>query len=150
VYQTVIEGLAPLINEIASFVPRRRARKLHIGLFGYSRSAGKVTLPRAITFVSALYSVGLPPEIFGASALDKLNEEEWNTLISTYRFLDVDLKASVNYYSAENLTILNDKMIVNEKIIQQIKNDISFIESNFGIKANEKYDVFKTQGYFQR
>ncbi|MFP3165818.1 MAG: phosphoenolpyruvate carboxylase [Nitrososphaeria archaeon] len=144
VYQTVIEGLAPLINEIAGFVPRRRARKLHIGLFGYSRNAGKITLPRAITFVSTLYSLGLPPEIFGASALDKLNEEEWNMLISTYRFLDIDLKASIDYFSDENLKILKDKMVVNEKIIQQIKNDISFIESNFGIKKlGEKYDVLK-------
>ncbi|MEX2723720.1 MAG: phosphoenolpyruvate carboxylase, partial [Candidatus Freyarchaeota archaeon] len=36
-YQKVIESLAPLINSVACYVPQRRARKLHIGLFGYSR-----------------------------------------------------------------------------------------------------------------
>ncbi len=143
-YQNIIEGLAPLINGISGFVPRRRARKLHIGLFGYSRSTGRITLPRAITFVSALYSLGLPPEIFGTSSLGKLNEEEWNTLISSYRYLDLDLKAAVNYFSEENLRILKEKMLVDESIIQQIKNDISFIESYFSFKkASERYDVLK-------
>ena len=34
-------------------VPRRRMRKLHIGLFGYSRSIGGISLPRAISFCAA-------------------------------------------------------------------------------------------------
>ncbi|MFH0897208.1 MAG: phosphoenolpyruvate carboxylase, partial [Candidatus Bathyarchaeota archaeon] len=35
-YERVVEEFAPLVNSIASYVPNRRARKLHIGLFGYS------------------------------------------------------------------------------------------------------------------
>ncbi|MDO9324424.1 MAG: phosphoenolpyruvate carboxylase [Methanoregula sp.] len=71
--EAYIHELVPLtdiINRVAGHIPGRRKRKLHIGLFGYSRSAGGITLPRAITFTAALYSIGVPPEILGLSALD--------------------------------------------------------------------------------
>lgn len=69
-YREKIVKLAPLINEAAIYVPRRRKRKLHIGLFGYSRSLEGVVLPRAIGFCCAFYSIGIPPEILGLDALD--------------------------------------------------------------------------------
>ena len=37
-YQSEVTDLAPLINDAARHVPSRRKRKLHVGLFGYSRS----------------------------------------------------------------------------------------------------------------
>ncbi len=69
-YQRQITSLAPLINKVARYVPQRRKRKLHVGLFGYSRNIGEVKLPRVIAFTAALYSVGLPPEVLGLNALD--------------------------------------------------------------------------------
>lgn len=70
-YNRQIVELAPAINAAAKYVPKRRARKLHIGLFGYARSMEGISLPRAISFTCALYSLGLPPEILGLNALSR-------------------------------------------------------------------------------
>jgi phosphoenolpyruvate carboxylase len=70
-YCRQLKKIAPMINEVAQYVPSRRKRKLHIGLFGYSRSMDGVSLPRAIKFTSALYSIGVPPELLGFNALTK-------------------------------------------------------------------------------
>ena len=69
-YRAEVREIAELVNQVAPHVPRRRLRKLHIGLFGYSRDDQEMSLPRAITFCAALYSVGLPPELLGFAALD--------------------------------------------------------------------------------
>ncbi len=74
-YRKIVSALVGLINRIANYVPKRRERKLHIGLFGYSRALNGSTLPRAIPFCCALYSIGLPPEILGLSCL---NESEFD------------------------------------------------------------------------
>ncbi len=98
-YENVIETLAPLVNSIAAYVPQRRARKLHIGLFGYSRSVAGVTLPRAIPFAAALYSIGIPPEFIGCKVLEDLNENEWNALQKHYVNMKHDFSAVSGYVS---------------------------------------------------
>ncbi|MBL7125485.1 MAG: phosphoenolpyruvate carboxylase [Dehalococcoidales bacterium] len=97
-YQKQIEALAPVINEVAKYVPSRRKRKLHIGLFGYSRSVGGITLPRAITFTAALYSIGLPPEILGLNALDKSDSQ---FVEEVYVNLEHDLRDSLKYFNPD-------------------------------------------------
>jgi len=68
-YADQVDAIAPTVNRLSSFVPDRRARKLHVGLFGYSREVGENALPRAIGYTAALYAVGCPPTLLGAHAL---------------------------------------------------------------------------------
>lgn len=64
-YQNSIATVAELVGRLAPSVPKRRERVQHVGLFGYSRGVGGVSLPRAIKYTASMYSVGLPPEIIG-------------------------------------------------------------------------------------
>jgi len=97
-YQKQIQTLAPLINRIAGFIPSRRKRKLHIGLFGYSRSMGGITLPRAITVTAALYSVGIPPEILG---LNSLTDEDKEFVLSNYRYFTEDIRDATRFMNPD-------------------------------------------------
>jgi phosphoenolpyruvate carboxylase len=105
-YQMVVEDLAPLLTSVVAYIPKRRARKLHIGLFGYSRNVDGIALPRAITFAAALYSLGLPPEFIGLEALNSLNEAERNTLNTYYVNMKSDLNAVAGYLSWQNINML--------------------------------------------
>ena len=97
-YQKQIIELAPVINKVARHVPSRRKRKLHIGLFGYSRDMGAITLPRAITFTAALYSIGLPPEILGLNALD---EDDFQFIREVYVNFEDDLGEALRYLNQD-------------------------------------------------
>ena len=105
-YEQQVEVLAPFINNVATYVPARRARKLHIGLFGYSRCVAGVCLPRAISFATALYSIGLPPEFLGIKALNTLEDKEWDLLRKHYLKMDQDLSLVGQYVSWENINML--------------------------------------------
>jgi phosphoenolpyruvate carboxylase len=59
-----------------------------------------VSLPRAITFCAAFYSLGLPPELLGLCAL---NEKEFDELHTMYIKLDEDLTDSAKYLNMANL-----------------------------------------------
>lgn len=106
-YRMVIEYIAPLINYIADFVPRRRMRKLHVGLFGYARSIGRVKLPRVISFCTACYSIGLPPEIIG---LNVLTPEDIAWLKDSHVNFMFDIKTAMSYFNEDVFTILPDNV----------------------------------------
>ncbi|HDP97235.1 MAG TPA: phosphoenolpyruvate carboxylase, partial [Euryarchaeota archaeon] len=95
-YSDQIGLIAPLVNSIADHIPARRKRKLHIGLFGYSRSVDEVQLPRAITFCSALYSIGLPPEMLGLSCLSERELEFFRDADTAF---DDDLRDAMQYFN---------------------------------------------------
>ena len=97
-YQKQIIELAPVINKVARHVPSRRKRKLHIGLFGYSRDMEGITLPRVITFTAALYSIGLPPEILGLNALD---EDDFQFTREVYVNFEDDLGEALRYFNQD-------------------------------------------------
>lgn len=118
VFQSRVEILAPFINYVASFIPTRRARKLHIGLFGYSRRVKGVTMPRAIPFAAAFYSVGIPPEFIGAQALRSLTDREFDAVKRSYKCIQYDYRMAGSLVSWETVHLLVDKYDVMAKITQ--------------------------------
>jgi len=106
-YKRQIVQLAPMINEVSKFIPSRRKRKLHIGLFGYSRSVGGISLPRAIRFTASLYSIGIPPEILGLNAL---NEHDIDFIHDTWIHFEKDLGDALRYANPNSLYMLPDDL----------------------------------------
>ena len=125
-YQKQIVTMADIINGIAAYVPAKRARKLHVGLFGYARSMGKVTLPRAIKFCASFYSIGVPPELLGLSGL---NEKDWDTLSTMYTKLDEDIKDSMKYMNKANLLLLP----------KEVRDGVSKVLERFDFEENSEY-----------
>ncbi|MCX8094739.1 MAG: phosphoenolpyruvate carboxylase [Caldisericia bacterium] len=103
-YQKQLIELAPVINLISKYVPKRRKRKLHIGLFGYSREKFGVKLPRAIPFVCSMYSIGFPPEILGINSLTK---DDIKFIRNFYKNFNLDLKDSLKFINFDSKYIPN-------------------------------------------
>ncbi|MBT3721398.1 phosphoenolpyruvate carboxylase [archaeon] len=114
-YQSQIKELAPIVNKMSTHIPQRRKRKLHVGLFGYSRDGSGVKLPRAIKFCASLYSLGLPPEILG---MNDLNKEDWRFLRENSGLIE-DMKDAIQYFNKDCLTLLSDQL--KEQIIKSLK-----------------------------
>ena len=96
-YQANVQKLTEIIRAVSAHVPKRRERKLHVGLFGYGRTlggVGGVTLPRAIGFTASLYSIGVPPELLG---LASLSENDLAFVREVYPSLDGDLRAALSF-----------------------------------------------------
>ena len=97
-YQSQVRNLITTITAAARHVPKRRERKLHVGLFGYGRSldgvGDEVTLPRAIGFAASLYAIGVPPELLGLTALDG---DDLAFVREVYPSLDDDLRAALRF-----------------------------------------------------
>ena len=148
-YESQIESMAPFINSVAAYVPARRARKLHIGLFGYSRCVAGVCLPRAISFAASLYSIGLPPEFIGMSALNQLSSAEWLLLKKYYLKMDYDLKVVGELVSWENINMLiemrnqlSKRANMNQETIKKALSntieDLKAVEEKLSIKLGPK------------
>lgn len=126
-YRQDIAKIAGLINEVSKCVPRRRERRLHIGLFGYSRQFTKgIHLPRAITFTCSLYSLGIPPEIIGVGrALKMIQKKGLEEVLERYYLnLRWDLKESCGFVNRENIKRL-EKRYPN---LENIEEDLELIE----------------------
>ncbi len=103
-YSKHVETVAPLVNRIAEHVPDRRSRKLHVGLFGYSREVGEQSLPRAITFTATLYSIGFPPSIMGLSGLSDADVEFVEEVFPQFF---PNLKRALQYYNPRSLSVVD-------------------------------------------
>ena len=130
IFKKTIEPLAPLINEIAEKLPSNRERAQHTGLFGYSRGVGEVTLPRAIKFTGALYSIGLPPEFIATGRVIALARKKkmLPLLEKLYVNIKSDLRHAGKYLNKENLDLYAKEF----PILKQVKKDIKEIEKYVG------------------
>ncbi len=132
-YKQTIEHLAPVINTIASHLPKRRERVQHTGLFGYSRGVGGVKLPRAITFTGSLYSVGAPPEIIGTGrAIASAKKTGSMELVERYYLnLRDNLKDALGFVNIHAIELLaNESVFWND-----VLDDVHGIEDYLGIQA---------------
>ncbi len=105
-YRKRIPLVADFVNSFSKNIPRRRMRKLHIGLFGYSRGEG-VKLPRAITFCAALYSVGFPPELLG---LSELNDKDYEKVLEVFKGFEIMMRSALRLFNPKSLEIFDSKL----------------------------------------
>ena len=119
-YQSQVQLLAGIISNVAAYVPRRRERRMHVGLFGYGRTlGGGVTLPRAIGFSAALYSIGVPPELLGMAGLSP-NDLEF--VREVYPSLDGDLRAALRFTNEQRVReLLGEKYV---RLVADFADDI--------------------------
>lgn len=123
-YQKELQPLIPLVQKISPLIPRRRKRKMHIGLFGYSRQLNGHALPRAIPFVASLYSIGVPPEVLGLSAL---TANDIAVLKEIYPSFTYDLSAAVRFCAMNPHDISNETKEAIQRILPDGDRDKEYI-----------------------
>lgn len=131
-YTPIVESIADIINAVAQKMPSHRERMQHVGLFGYSRGMGKVTLPRAIKFTGALYSLGIPPELIASGRTLKMAEDLGilKLVQKLCPYLKEDFKHAGHYLNRENLELLSKKY----PLLKTVYEDIELIEDILEIK----------------
>ncbi|NJE25506.1 phosphoenolpyruvate carboxylase [Thermococcus sp. MV5] len=129
-YSKELKALAPVIREVAKYVPSRRRRKLHIGLFGYSREINGMALPRAIKFTASLYSLGVPPELLGLSAL---SESELDKISEHYKGLYRDLNFAMMFF--------NPRAAEKFKFLKHIAD----FQKEFGVEPVEEHEAITSR-----
>ncbi len=140
-YQQTVEMLVRDINAVAKHIPERRERKLHTGLFGYSRSLGKNKLPRAIKFTGALYALGVPPELIGTGRGIATAKESGllDTLEEAYVNFRHDLAQAGNYLNKENLKLLGRRNDAYGKIAQDVKLIEAYLGCELGPETTDQF-----------
>jgi phosphoenolpyruvate carboxylase len=135
-YKQRIGEIAPFIHAISKFIPKRRERVQHVGLFGYSRSVGEIQLPRAIGFTGSCYSLGIPPELFG-TGIGLANAKKQNLLEfveSQYKYLRQNLTRAGKFFRKESLAELG---------LENVKEEVREIENYLGITLGPRTEKEK-------
>ncbi len=139
-FQNTIEAIAPSINAIAGFLPKRRERVQHVGLFGYSRGVGAVQLPRAIGFTAALYSLGIPPEIIGTGR-GLAKAKRMGTLPTIERFyvgMKNDLERAGRFVCRDIVERLAEKFPAWQMILEDVKGVEEYLGHPLGAKTDDE------------
>jgi phosphoenolpyruvate carboxylase len=146
-YRECLELVAQTVSQLSTLVPPRRSRKLHIGLFSYSRQYQGVPLPRAIPFTAIFYTLGLPPEIIGLRGLRTLSEEEYDIVRELHRNMLHDLNFVGGFLSWENLSMLAEggEALIRllgsdfvERFIPRYMEDVAVAEEMLGVRTGAR------------
>ena len=134
-YQSTVSNLADDMEPFFRAVPKRRERRQHIGLLAYRRHVGKRSLPRAINFTAAWYSLGVPPELIGLGrSLKSLDSREMKILRKYYLHFKEDVIEAGKYINRENIKMLSKT----NSAWQLISEDIEHAETALRVRFAPK------------
>lgn len=120
-YQQSMMPHIDLITRVARDIPRRRERRLHIGLLGYGRSVRGAQLPRAISFTAAWYSIGIPPEVLGLHAcMQELSDADKRMLARCLPTLPEHYAHALSYYNPQAL----DMLVQRYPLLKSVREDV--------------------------
>ncbi|NVY96940.1 phosphoenolpyruvate carboxylase [Lactobacillus sp. DCY120] len=106
-YRQTLDQLIPDMQAIFQAFPKRRDRRQHVGVLGYSREVDGQALPRAINFTGSFYAIGVPPEFIGfGRALASLSALELGVFVRHYPHLKADFTELAAYVNLDSLAIL--------------------------------------------
>lgn len=130
-YSNTLDNLVPSMQSIFKAFPKRRDRRQHVGVLGYSRSVDGIELPRAINFTGAFYSVGVPPEFIGfGRALKQLNADHLGVFVRHYPSMKQDFRELARYVNMDALQILKTQ----SPAWAEVEEDILILQDIFGFE----------------
>jgi len=130
-YSNTLDNLVPSMQPIFKAFPKRRDRRQHVGVLGYSRSVDGIELPRAINFTGAFYSVGVPPEFIGfGRALKQLNADHLGVFVRHYPSMKQDFRELARYVNMDALQILKTQ----SPAWAEVEEDILILQNIFGFE----------------
>ncbi|MBI4049513.1 MAG: phosphoenolpyruvate carboxylase [Candidatus Doudnabacteria bacterium] len=134
-YQATLTKIVGDLNYLFAAFPRRRERRLHIGLLSYGRKLGSINLPRAITFTGSFYSIGVPPEFIGVGrVLRDLSQKEFELLQRHYVYFKQDLEQAGKFLNMKNLKQLSKSNARWRQVLQ----DVKLAETHLGLKLGPR------------
>jgi phosphoenolpyruvate carboxylase, archaeal type len=139
-YGAQVDQIATTVNRLSAHVPGRRARKLHVGLFGYSREVGENALPRAIGYTASLYSVGCPPTLLGAHALTDQDIAFLEDAFPSYFELLRDAARYYNPRCTELLPLDTEPLRTASELVEAETNEKHRLATNQAIDAFQRGD----------
>ncbi|MDR3242009.1 MAG: phosphoenolpyruvate carboxylase [Lactobacillaceae bacterium] len=122
IYRTTLDELVMDMQPVFKAFPKRRDRRQHVGVLGYSREVDGIALPRAITFTGAFYSIGVPPEFIGfGRSLKSLTHAELATLVQSYPNMERDFTELAQFISLNALAKLEAQNAAWGKVREDIE-----------------------------
>ncbi|MHB0977335.1 MAG: phosphoenolpyruvate carboxylase [Candidatus Aquicultorales bacterium] len=159
-YLETFYRLKDVVSVISDIIPRQRDRLARKGESGYARDLPhpgliadmvsfdelaaelralgreetKAELPRAISYVAALYSIGLPPEIIGTGRglrelSERFGEEAIGRLLSAHPGLNDNLAFALRFAQLETAA-----EFLTEEALFQIEDDLRYISEYLSLK----------------